>query len=214
MSIKINRLYVIITVTICTLIIQINASEKKYKLIFLGDSLTAGYQLSSSQAYPALIQAKIANKNWTVVNAGVSGDTTAGGLSRISWILKGNPDIVVVALGANDGLRGIHPLYIQRNLDKIVYRIQESGATAILVGMQLPVNYGQNYRYQFTHVYKQIAQKYVIAFIPFLLEDVATHPEYNLSDGLHPNARGHLIIADRLWPSIQDALKKRERGEK
>lgn len=183
------------------------------KIIFLGDSLTAGYQLPQQQAFPALIGKKLVKTEWKTVNAGISGDTSAGGLSRINWILKGQPDIVVIALGANDGLRGTALWTMQNNLDKIVIKSQEAGASVVIIGMQLPTNYGADFRKRFAAVFKNIAQKNVILYIPFLLEGVAMDPELNLSDGLHPNAKGHEIIANHIYKELLPLLEKRERGQ-
>ncbi len=210
MSIKWNRYLVGIFLLASVLLDPISASEKNYKIICLGDSFTSGFQLTRHHAYPALIQKKINNNAWSVINAGVADETTAGGLSRINWIVKGNPAIVVVALGMSDSAHGIKAFSTQRNLDKIIYKIQESGAIPILVGMQSRANNNA----QLAQVFKLIAQKYTIAFIPFVLEDVATHPELTMSDGRHPNVAGHRIMADQLWPSIHDALLRCERGEK
>ncbi len=197
-----------IVLILCLASIPIFALPKK--IVFLGDSLTAGYQLSVEEAYPAVIAKWVDTNQWELVNAGISGDTTAGGLSRLNWVLRSQPDIVVIALGANDGLRGIPLWTIQNNIDKMVAKIQDSGASAIILGMQLPSNYGPNYRKRFSQIFTAVAQKYVVSYVPFMLEGVALKPELNLSDGLHPNAKGHQIIARTVYTVLQPIMKRRE----
>jgi len=188
-------------------------SAKPRKIVFFGDSLTAGYQLSINDAYPALIGKKLDPKKWEIVNASISGDTTLGGRSRLDWILKSQPDIVVLALGANDGLKGVPASTMQRNLDAMVNQIQKSRASVLLIGMRLPTNYGKTYRQQFEHAYQRVAKRYVITYIPFLLEEVALNPELNLSDGLHPNAKGHDVIASKVLEVLKPIMKRREMGQ-
>ncbi len=195
-------------------VLSVHVSADPRKIVFLGDSLTAGYQLPVDQAYPVLIGKMLDRNRWETVNAGISGDTTAGGLSRLNWVLRAHPDIVVVALGVNDGLRGTSLWTIQNNLDKMVAKIQDSGASVVIAGMQLPTNYGPSYRKQFARIFAVVAQKYVVGYIPFLLEGVALKPEFNLSDGLHPNAKGHQIIAQTVYTGILPVIKRRELGQR
>jgi acyl-CoA thioesterase-1 len=190
-----------------------NLLAKERKVVFLGDSLTAGYQLSVEEAFPALIGKKLEKTEWISVNAGISGDTSAGGLARTKWILKGQPDVVFLALGANDGLRGIPVYATQRNLAKIIELLQGSGATVIVAGMMLPVNYGGTYRKQFSDMYKNLSLRYHTGYMPFLLEGVALNPDLNLADGIHPNAKGHRVLAESIFKVIEPVLKKREHGE-
>lgn len=177
-------------------------------ILFLGDSLTAGYGLNEEQAYPALIQKKIKKDglDWTVVNAGVSGDTTKGGLSRVPWLLKTKPAFVLVALGANDGLRGVPVKETQKNLDAILTQFKISGASAALTGMILPVNYGPDYRAEFKNVFPALAKKHKVPFYPFLLKGVAQNKDLNLSDGMHPNARGQEIMAENIYRFLKPFL--------
>ena len=164
---------------------------------FVGDSITAGYGLDESQAYPALVQdaLRLRAPTWKVINAGVSGDTTTGGVRRLNWILKAKPDLVVLALGANDGLRGATPEQIAANLRTMIQHVREAGAKPLLVGMELPINYGADYRTRFAAIYPALAAETSTPLLPFLLTGVAAKPELNQSDGIHPNATGQQIIA-------------------
>lgn len=169
-------------------------------ICFFGDSLTAGYGLAEKEAYPALFQAELIARGsaWKVTNAGLSGDTTAGGLRRLAWILKAKPTIVVVALGANDGLRGVPVAQINGNLRKMVEQIRVSGAKPILAGMQLPTNYGAAYSTDFAAIWPAIAKDTVTPLVPFLLDGVAGDRALNQTDGVHPNAAGQKVIATQL----------------
>ena len=169
-------------------------------ILFFGDSLTAGYGLAEKEAYPALFQAELIARGsaWKVTNAGLSGDTTAGGLRRLAWILKAKPTIVVVALGANDGLRGVPVAQINGNLRKMVEQIRVSGAKPILAGMQLPTNYGAAYSTDFAAIWPAIAKDTVTPLVPFLLDGVAGDRALNQTDGVHPNAAGQKVIATQL----------------
>ncbi len=166
-------------------------------VVFLGDSITAGYGLDEAEAYPAVTQTalSVAGSSWQVVNAGISGDTTAGGVQRIDWVLKAKPAIVVVALGANDGLRGIPIPQISGNLQKIITAIHAGGAQAVLAGMLIPPNYGEDYRTRFAAVWPALAEANHIPLLPFLLEGVAAERSLNQADGIHPTAAGQRIIA-------------------
>ncbi len=203
---------VIVLLCVLSLFSTLNAKEKK--IVFLGDSLTAGYQMAQEDAYPSLVGKRLRSMGWISVNAGISGDTTAGGLSRIGWILKGQPDIIFLALGANDGLRGIPAYVTQRNLAKIIQQSQDAGVTVIIAGMMLPGNYGPTYRKQFSDIFKNLSLRFHTDYMPFLLQDVALKPELNLADGIHPNAKGHQIMAENIFKVIEPVLKKRERGER
>lgn len=162
-------------------------------VVFLGDSLTAGYGLDESQAYPALIQAQM--PSWKVVNAGVSGDTSAGALRRLAWVLKAKPDVVFIALGANDGLRGLPVEQLAQNLTKIIAQVRAAGAKPVLAGMQLPANYGEDFRTRFAAVYPDVAKETKVPLMPFLLAGVAMKPELNQADTVHPNAAGQQLVA-------------------
>ena len=174
----------------------------------LGDSLSAGIHLAEDEAFPAVIQAMLLEKGvaFRLVNAGVSGDTTAGGLRRIDWLLKQKPAIVVVELGGNDGLRGQPLEHMKGNLDGILTRITEAGVRALLIGMRIPTSYGEDYTEAFAKVYEDLAQKHDCAFVPFFMQDIAGKPDYFLEDALHPNEKGHKILADRLAPALEKML--------
>ncbi len=179
-------------------------------IVALGDSLTAGFGLQAEQGYPALLQERLraAGYPYRVVNAGVSGDTSAGGLARMDWLLRQPVAIFIVALGANDGLRGVNSAAVRGNLDRIIVRAHCAGARVLLAGMLLPSNYGRDYRRGFAAIYPELAQRHGLAFLPFLLEDVAARAELNLADGMHPNARGQAIVADNVWKVLEPMLKK------
>lgn len=177
-------------------------------ILCLGDSLTAGYGLDEAQAWPAVAQA-LANadgKSWTFINAGVSGDTTQAARNRLDWALRAKPDVVVIALGGNDGLRGIDPATTEANLRQIIERVLQRGARPILAGMQLPTNLGDDYREQFTAIYPRLATEFTIPLIPFLLEGVGGVRELNLSDQIHPNADGQRRVAATVYAALQQVL--------
>jgi len=170
-------------------------------VVAFGDSLTAGLGVTADEAWPALIEARLRREGYPyrVVNAGVSGDTTAGGLRRVDWILRNRPQIAVVALGANDGLRGLDTEAMERNLLGIVERLRASGARVLVAGMRVPTNYGEGYSQAFRDVFPDVARRTGSALMPFLLDGVAADPRLNQPDGIHPNAAGHRVIAERVW---------------
>jgi acyl-CoA thioesterase-1 len=182
-------------------------------VVFLGDSLTAGYGLSEEQAYPALLEARMreAGIDLPVVNAGVSGDTTAGGAARLDWTLRQEVAVLVVALGANDGLRGVPLEETRRNLSRIVERAQAAGARVVLAGMKLPTNYGPQYRAGFEQIYVDLARQHGVPPVPFLLEGVGGVPRLNQADGVHPTAEGQRVIADVVWPVLEPLLREAAR---
>ena len=177
-------------------------------IVALGDSLTAGWGVAPDEAYPARLEMRLRREGYTyrVINAGVSGDTTAGGLRRVDWVLHASPEIVIVALGANDGLRGQSPQAMRANLEAIVRRLQAAGARVLLAGMRVPPNYGAEYTTQFQAVFPAVAWSAKVALMPFLLDGVAADPRLNQPDGIHPTAAGHQVIADRLWPYLRPLL--------
>ncbi len=179
-------------------------------LVFLGDSLTAGLGLSKEQAFPALIEARLrtAGRPWKVVNAGISGDTTAGGVARLDWVYQQKVDVLFVCLGANDGLRGMPVAETERNLRLILDRAKREGTRVVLAGIQLPENYGKDYRTAFTQIFPRLAKDYRVPLLPFLLEGVAADPKLNQSDGIHPNAEGARIVADHVWAALNPVLLK------
>lgn len=179
------------------------------RIIFLGDSLTSGLGLDVKDSFPALIQQRLDEKGheFEVVNAGVSGDTSAGGLRRLEWAMAdGTPRILVVALGGNDGLRGLSPEQLEANLAAIIERAHARGLSVILAGMEAPPNFGADYTARFRGVYPALAKRYQIPLIPFLLEGVAGDPAFNQSDGIHPNPRGAQVVADLVWRTLEPAL--------
>lgn len=188
------------------------------RVLFLGDSLSAGYGLREDQAFPALIQEKIDEMGWPfeVVNAGVSGDTTAGGLSRIEWLLKRPPAVLVLELGGNDGLRGIAPEVTESNLQSIVDKVLDAnpGARIVIAGMLIPPNLGPDYFRAFQSIFPRLAQRNEAVLIPFLLEGVAGKPELNLPDGIHPTAEGHRIVAEHTWSFIKPVLEDLDRSSR
>jgi acyl-CoA thioesterase I len=178
-------------------------------VVVLGDSLSAGLGVAADEAFPARLQARLRadGYDYRVVNAGVSGDTTAGGLRRVDWVLRAKPDVVVVALGANDGLRGLSPREMRANLEAIVGRLQAAGARVLLAGMRLPPNYGADYTKEFEAVFPEVARRARVPLMPFLLDGVAADPRLNQPDGIHPTAAGQQLIADRLWPHLRPLLR-------
>jgi acyl-CoA thioesterase-1 len=176
-------------------------------VVFLGDSLTAGLGLDENQAYPALIenQLKAEGTPVRVINAGVSGDTTAGGLSRLNWLLNQHPDVVIVGLGANDGLRALPITEVDTNLRQIIRRSQAAGARVLLLGMRIPPNYGP-YADQFAALYPKIAKDLNVPLVPFLLEGVGGIRSLNQSDGIHPTAKGQEILARNVRPYLEKLL--------
>jgi acyl-CoA thioesterase-1 len=177
-------------------------------IVCLGDSITAGYGLREDQGYPALLQARIKALGLPhrVVNAGVSGDTSAGGLARMDWLLKQRIDVLFVALGGNDGLRGLGPEQMQANLSAIVEKGHAAGAQVVLAGMRMPTNYGADYRREFEAVYPAVAKRYGVPLLPFLLEGVALNPQMNQQDGIHPTAEGAKLVEANVWKALAPAI--------
>ena len=177
-------------------------------IVAFGDSLTAGLGVAPEDSYPARLQARLRSEGYAyrVVNAGASGDTTAGGLRRVDWALKSRPDIVIVALGANDAMRGQSLAAVGANLDAIVARFQKAGARVLVAGMEVPPNYGARYAAEFRRLYVDVARKRGTAFMPFLLDGVAGDPRFNQPDGIHPTAEGYRVVVKHLWPVLQPLL--------
>ena len=180
-------------------------------LVFLGDSLTAGQGLSKEQAFPALIEARLASEGrpWRVVNAGISGDTTAGGVARLDWVFRQKVDVLFLCLGANDGLRGVPVAETEQNLRRILDRARKEGTRVVLAGIQLPENYGPDYRNGFARIFPRLAKEYHVPLLPFLLEGVAMEPKLNQPDGIHPNAEGARRVADHVWAALDPVLRGR-----
>jgi acyl-CoA thioesterase-1 len=177
-------------------------------VIFLGDSISAGLHLDADQAFPAVLQRRFAKREipFRLVNAGVSGDTTAGGLRRIDWLLKQKPQVVLVELGSNDGLRGLDVQQIESNLRQILERIRTADAEPILVGMHVPTSYGVPYSTSFHGLYARLATELAVPFVPNFLQGVGGKPEYNLEDGMHPNVQGHKLLADNVEAALGKVL--------
>ncbi len=175
------------------------------RVVVLGDSLTVGLGLPVTESYPSLLQARLdgGGYEFEVVNAGVSGDTSAGGLSRLDWSLDGDVRILIVALGGNDGLRGLPPDEMKRNLGEIIRRARKRNIAVLLTGMESLTNMGPDYQRRFHDVFPALAREHQVSFVPFLLEGVAGRADLNQSDGIHPTAEGARIIADHLWPVLE-----------
>ena len=179
-------------------------------IVFFGDSITAGYGIPIEQAFTSLIQEKIKERslNYRVINAGLSGETSAGGLNRIDWILRSKPSVFFLELGGNDGLRGLSLDETESNLKAMVGKIRAANEQAIifLCGMQIPPNLGQEYTTKFRLLYEKVAKETNVKLIPFLLEGVGGDPKLNLSDGIHPNPKGHTIVAETVWKVLEPVL--------
>jgi acyl-CoA thioesterase-1 len=188
-----------------------SAAPQPRGILFLGDSITAGYGLDPSEAFPALIQEKIDAKRWhfKVINAGQSGDTSAGGLSRMDWLLRNRVDVLVLELGANDGLRGLPAETTKKNLQAIIDRTKQKypQAKIILAGMKVPPNMGRDYAKRFEAIFTELAKKNKTALIPFVLQGVGGVRELNLPDGMHPTAKGHEIVAANVWKVLEPVLR-------
>lgn len=182
------------------------AAQKR--IVALGDSLTAGFGLAEEYAYPSLLNERLRAGGYAyeVVNAGVSGDTSAGGLARLKWVLQQPTDILIVALGGNDGLRGLSPEAMERNLAQIIQRAQDQGIRVLLAGLQMPSNYGARYRRAFEQVYVNLAERFDVTLVPNMLQGVGMISRLNQADGIHPNAEGTRIVADTLWAALKPML--------
>jgi acyl-CoA thioesterase I len=182
------------------------------RVLVLGDSLTAGYGLPPEEGFTGQLEARLRAEGFDVqiFNGGVSGDTSAGGLARLDWALADRPDLAIVELGANDGLRGLDPAALQSNLDAILRRLREAGVTALLAGMRAPPNLGRDYEAAFNRVFPELAEKHDVAFYPFFLDGVAARPELNQADGIHPNRAGVAVIVDRITPYVVRLLDNRK----
>jgi len=184
------------------------AQEKAINLVGFGDSLMAGYQLAPSESYTAQLEAALKAKglNVMITNAGVSGDTTSGGLSRIDWSVPDGTGGVILELGANDALRGIAPEQSEKNLDAMLTRLKERGIKVLLAGILAPPNMGGDYAEKFNPIYKRLAEKHAVPVYPFFLDGVTTVPGMQLEDGMHPNARGVAVMVERTLPMVESFL--------
>lgn len=199
------RLYLFLALIFST---SLSLAQSK-KLLVLGDSLTEGYGVAKDQAYPAILEKKIhesGKKEWTVINAGVSGSTTASAVSRMKWAFKNKPDLMILALGANDGLRGLKVEESEKNLGQAIEYAQEQKVPVVLAGLFMPPNYGKDYTEKFKKMYQSLSRKYKVTLIPFVLDKVAGDPKLNLADGIHPNEAGHKIIAETVYQEVKGLL--------
>jgi acyl-CoA thioesterase-1 len=179
-------------------------------ILAFGDSLTAGYGVAPGSGYPDLLQRKLdgLGYKYRIVSMGISGDTSSGGRARMRFALAAKPAIVILELGANDGLRGLPVTQMQMNLEEMVTEFQQAGAKVILAGMTLPRNYTAAYVKSFEDVFRDLAKKYKLPLIPFFLEGVAGNPQYTLEDLIHPNAQGYVLVTDIVMKTLQPALRK------
>jgi acyl-CoA thioesterase-1 len=183
-------------------------AEPEIHILAFGDSLTAGYNLPPSKSFAAQLEERVLSqgRKVRVTNAGLSGDTTSGGRTRLAWSLQDKPDLIILELGANDGLRGLDPASMRENLEAMIQECLNTGARVILAGMRAPVNWGEAYRKEFEKVFPELAQKYGLPLYPFFLEGVITNPTLLLEDGLHPNANGVERIVDGILPLVLDEV--------
>jgi acyl-CoA thioesterase I len=194
---------------LASLLLLTPLASADYTILFLGDSLTEGYGLDESESFPSLVQARLAadgREDIRVINGGVSGATSASGLNRLQWYIRSNPDMMVLALGANDGLRGLSVEQMRKNLADTIEYARQNGMAVALAGMMVPPNYGEEYSTAFMQVFPDLAAHYEIPLLPFLLEDVAAIPALNLSDGIHPNAEGQRIVAGHVYEFLKPLL--------
>lgn len=183
--------------------------DTRPRIVAFGDSLTAGFGVGGDDAYPAQLQRRLdeLDHHYRVVNAGVSGDTTAGGLRRVTWVLAGKPEVVILELGANDGLRGLSLEQTRSNLGSIIHQLRQAGVIVILAGMKLPPNYGHDYTKGFESIYPALAKQYRIPLIPFFLEGVAGSSGLNQADGIHPTKAGYKIVVEQVLKILAPVLR-------
>jgi len=214
-AIVLTALWAIVGVS-ASLYATASAANDETVIVALGDSLTAGFGVVSNDSFPVRLEASLrgAGVNARVVNAGVSGDTSAGGLARLDWVLADVPDLVIVELGANDGLRGLDPADMEANLDAILTRLAGKGVPAVLTGMLSPPNMGRAYGEAFNAVFPRLANQHGVVFYPFFLDGVAADPALNQPDGIHPNAAGVRVIVERITPHLLRALAEIEQRAK
>lgn len=207
-------MYKILIVMMFFCMASVNAEEKKpqekvqKKILALGDSLTEGYGVDPKYSYPSLLEQKLQKNgyDYKVINGGVAGSTTASGKSRLKWFLKAKPSHLILALGANDGLRGLKIEDSKKNLEGVILMAQEEKIQVIIAAMQMPPNYGAEYREKFKQVYFDLAKKYKLKLIPFMLKGVAGKKEFNIEDGIHPNSKGYNIVTENIYKAIKEYL--------
>ncbi len=186
----------------------ISFSAQALTIVCLGDSLTEGYQLDREDAFPAMMEMELKKSfpDIKIINGGSSGATSASGPKRINWYLKAKPDWLILALGANDGLRGLDLKETEKNLGLVIEKAQQAKIKVLLVGMKMPVNYGEPYRGNFEKLFPSLAKRYALPLVPFLLEGVASRPEYNIADGIHPNVKGHQLMSKNILKVLRPLL--------
>ena len=190
-----------------------NSTENSFRILILGDSLTEGYGVSAQQAFPSLLEKKLndefssdKNRSYEIINAGISGSTSSGGVSRIEWLLKSKPDFLILALGGNDGLRGVPVEETKNNLEKIILAAKSKDIPTLLAGMKMPPNYGIEYTREFSKQFEDLANQENVPLVPFLLEGVGGNPAMNLPDRIHPNPAGHQKIAETVFQNLINHL--------
>ncbi len=204
----IRNLVTILFFILCSSLINAQ-SDTEYTVLFLGDSLTEGLGLDEEESFPSLVQELLINDGFDhikIINAGISGSTSASGLSRLQWYIRSQPDLMVLSLGANDGLRGLDTDGMSKNLSNTIEFAQANGLKVALTGMLIPPNYGPEYTQAFADVFPSLADKYKLDFLPFLLENVAAIPELNQGDGIHPNVEGAVIVANTVYEFLKPLL--------
>jgi len=202
------RAIVILSILVSAPVPAVAADAAQRTIVAFGDSLTAGYGLPPADGFATRLGTALtaAGVGARVINGGVSGDTTAGGLARVDWLLADKPDLVIVELGANDALRGLDPKETRRNLGAIIERIQSAGARILLTGMRAPPNLGREYGEEFNRIFPDLAKRHKVPLYPFFLDGVAAVPPLNQADGIHPNAKGVAVIVERIMPKLLRAL--------
>jgi acyl-CoA thioesterase I len=203
------RLGMLVMHLVAGLPLEAGAGDDRPRIVAFGDSLTAGWGVAAEESYPAQLQRRLDDQGfrYRVINGGVSGDTSAGGVRRIDWALKSRPAMVILELGANDGLRGLNPQETKANLERIIRRCQDASVTVILAGMKLPPNYGIDYTNGFEAIYPALAKQYRLTLIPFFLDGVAGSASLNQADGIHPTSEGYRIIAEKVMDTLKPLLK-------
>jgi len=198
----------ILTLLLALLFLVAPVTANSWLILALGDSLTAGYGLPQGKGFAGQLEAALRGKGYpvNVINSGVSGDTSAGGLARLDWSLQDKPHLVIVELGANDALRGLPPEITRNNLDAIITRIKETQSKVLLAGIHAPRNLGPGYYNKFDRIYPELAEKHAIFFYPFFLQGIAGKAEFNLADGIHPNEQGVAVIVGNILPTVERAL--------
>jgi acyl-CoA thioesterase-1 len=198
----------VLALIVFCVVLPVEAMAKRIVIVAFGDSLTAGFGLRQGEGFTDQLQASLRKEGHDVIvrNAGVSGDTTAGGLARFDWAVGPDTDAVILELGANDALRGMDPAVTRQNLSKILARLQKMKVPVLLTGMRAPPNYGRQYQTLYDGLFPQLADQYDALFYPFFLDGVAAKRQLNQSDGIHPNAKGVAIIVDRMLDSVEDLI--------